>query len=92
MKKAKKSKLGLFIILGFLVYFSFLAADQQKIFDAKEREKSKVQANIDKEKDTNAELKEQKEMLNSEEYYEKVAREKLNMVKPGEKVFVDVGK
>ena len=39
----------------------------------------------------NKELNKQKEMINSDEYIEKVAREKLGMVKKGERVFVDVG-
>lgn len=92
MKKAKKSRVGMLVILGFLVYFTYVAVDQQKIFNAKEAEMNKVQTNINKEKETNSQLKKEKDMLNSNEYYEKVAREKLGMVKPGEKVFVDVGK
>lgn len=92
MKKTKKSRVGMLVILGFLVYFTYVAVDQQKIFNVKQAEMNKVQANINKEKDTNSQLKEEKDMLNSNEYYEKVAREKLGMVKPGERVFVDVGK
>ncbi len=37
----------------------------------------------------NEELKAQKENLNSDEYYEKLAREELGYLKPDEKVFID---
>ena len=31
-------------------------------------------------------------MLDSEEYMEKIARKKLGMVKPGERIFIDINK
>ncbi|MGI6668326.1 MAG: septum formation initiator family protein [Acetivibrionales bacterium] len=40
----------------------------------------------------NEELKREQEMIQSDEYKEKVAREKLGMVKKNERVFVDIGK
>jgi cell division protein FtsB len=92
MSKNKKSSFGTIVIIGFLLYFGYVAVDQQKILYSKEAEMQKVQENIEEEKQTNEELKKQKDMLNSDEYSEKVAREKLGLVKPGERVFVDVGK
>lgn len=49
-----------------------------------------IQAKVEEEIVINEELKRQKEILDTDEYIEKVAREKLGMVKPGEKIFIDI--
>ena len=92
MNKRKTSKLGLFVIIGFFVYFAYVFIDQQKVLYAKEIEMDNIQAKIEEEMKLNEELKKQKEMLGSDEYVEKIAREKLGMVKPGERIFVDINK
>ena len=92
MNKRKKSKLGLFVIIGFFVYFAYVFIDQQKVLYAKEIEMNSIQMKIEEETKLNKELKKQKEMLGSDEYVEKIAREKLGMVKPGERIFVDINK
>ena len=92
MNKRKTSKLGLFVIIGFFVYFAYVFIDQQKVLYAKEIEMNSIQMKIEEEMKLNEELKKQKEMLGSDEYVEKIAREKLGMVKPGEKIFIDVNK
>jgi cell division protein FtsB len=51
-----------------------------------------LQAKIKEEEKNMEELKKQKDIINSDEYIEKIAREKLGMVKKGEKIFVDVNK
>lgn len=92
MNKRKTSKLGLFVIIGFFVYFAYVFIDQQKVLYAKEIEMNSIQMKIEEETKLNKELKKQKEMLGSDEYVEKIAREKLGMVKPGERIFVDINK
>jgi len=92
MNKGKKSKIGLFIMVGFLLYFIYVVIDQQKMIYAKNTEMTGIQAKIDEENGLMENLKEQKEMINSNEYIEKTAREKLGMVKSGERVFVDAGR
>lgn len=92
MNKRKTSKLGLFIIIGFFLYFAYVFVDQQKVLYAKDVEMQNIQTKIKEEIKLNEDLKKQKEMLGSDEYIEKVAREKLGMVKPGEKIFVDINK
>jgi cell division protein FtsL len=91
-KRKKKSKLGLFVIVGILVYFSYVVIDQQKILYAKENQMTTIEKKIDEQKRLNEELQRQKKILNTDEYAEKVARDKLGMIKPGERVFVDVNK
>ena len=92
MGKKKSSGIGIFVLIGFLMYFVYVMYDQQKVMSAKEVEMNNIQTKIQEESKLNEDLKKQKEMLNSDEYIEKVAREKLGMVKPGEKIFVDINK
>lgn len=91
-KRKKKSALGTFAVLGFLVYFAYTMVTQQSMINAKNKELESLQQKINSVKSENDELRKKKEMLDTDEYYEKVAREKLGMVKPGEKVFFDINK
>jgi cell division protein FtsB len=54
-------------------------------------EKRVLEAKIEEEKKENQELKKQKGMINTDEYLEKMAREKLGMVKKNERIFIDAG-
>lgn len=92
MSKRKKSKLGLVLLFVIFIYFAYTAVGQQKIIYMKEMELKKVQSKIDEEKKENEILKKEKDQLDSDEFVEKTAREKLGMVKKGERVFVDTGK
>lgn len=92
MKKKSKSKFGYVLLLIFSIYFSYVFVEQQSLLYAKNNELKDVEAKIKEEQAVNEELKKQEEMISSNEYIEKIAREKLGMVKPGEKVFVDVNK
>ncbi|NLC68724.1 MAG: septum formation initiator family protein [Clostridiaceae bacterium] len=90
MNKRRRLKWGLLAIIALSVYFLFIIIDQQSIIDAKEEEIKNIQAKINEELNTNKKLLEQKEMLGSDEYIEQVAREELGMVKPGEKIYIDI--
>mgnify|MGYP001316411657 CR=1 FL=1 len=92
MNKRKKSRWGTFILLGFLAYFAYTMCIQQDILYTKQKELESLQSKIENVKRENEKLKKEKESIYSDEYYEKVAREKLGMVKPGEKVFFDINK
>jgi cell division protein FtsL len=92
MKKKKKSKLGFVVLLLFSIYFVYVFAEQQHMLYVKNIEMRNVEAKVKEEQATNDKLIKQKDMISSDEYIEKIAREKLGMVKPGEKVFVDVNK
>jgi cell division protein FtsB len=88
----KKPRFGLIILSVFIAYFIYIMAGQEKLIKAKQVEMKQVEAMVEEEKALNQELKNQKEEVNSDQYIEKVAREKLGLVKPGEKVFVDIGR
>lgn len=91
MNKRKKPTLMLFALCLVFIYFSYLAIGQQRILDAKSLEMDKIEQKIEEEKSANEELKKEIEIIDSDEYKEKVARERLGMVKRNERVFVDIG-
>ena len=91
MNKRKKSTFGIFVLLAIFLYLSYAAVGQQKLLNAKSLEMSKIESKIEEETKTNEELEKEKEMINSDEYKEKIARDKLGMVKKNERVFVDIG-
>lgn len=90
MNKRKNIIIKILLLTVFFSYFVFKMYEQQRILDMKNRELRQIETMIANEKQLNDDLFEQKEILYSNEYVEKVAREKLGMVKDGEKVFVDV--
>ena len=92
MRKRKKSKLGLVVLMVIFIYFAYTAAGQQKILFMKDADLIKVQSKIDEETEENDKLKEEQKALDSDEYVEKIAREKLGMVKTGDRVYFDIGK
>ena len=92
MSKRKNSTFGIFVLLTIFLYLSYVAVGQQKLLNKKEFELSKIENKIKDEMKANEELIKEKEIINSDEYKEKVAREKLGMVKRDERVFVDIGK
>lgn len=92
MKKDKKSTIGVLILLVIFLYLSYTAVNQQKLLYAKGLELDRMEDKIEYETELNAELSKENEMIQSDEYIEKIAREKLGMVKRNERVYVDIGK
>lgn len=84
--------MGIFVLLIIFIYLSYIAVNQQKLIYAKNLEVNKIDNKIEDETKLNNELSKEKEMITSDEYIEKVAREKLGMVKKDERVYVDIGK
>ncbi|HEX2946918.1 MAG TPA: septum formation initiator family protein [Clostridia bacterium] len=91
-KRKKKSPFAVVSVAVLLVYLLFIALNQQKLLNAKDLELGRIENRIDEETKLNDELNKEKEMIQSDEYIEKVAREKLGMVKKDQKVYVDIGK
>ncbi len=90
MNKRKNVVIKILLLTVFFSYLGFKVYEQQRILDIKNRELLQLETMLTEEKQLNADLLEQKEILFTNEYVEKVAREKLGMVKDGEKIFVDV--
>ncbi len=79
-------------MVALAVYFSWTIVNQQTALSKVNNQISEIQAKIDQEKETNKQLQEQKKDVLSDDNIEKVARERLGWVKPGERVFVDINK
>jgi len=92
MNKRKISKLWIVAVVGLVWYFSYILIGQQKELFTKRAEMSDLQAKIEQGEKLKKVLLKQNDDINSNEYVEKVAREELGMIKPGEKVFIDVNK
>ncbi|MDD4188605.1 MAG: septum formation initiator family protein [Eubacteriales bacterium] len=90
MNKRKRPGLGALIFLAFVIYFSVTLVNQQKLLDVKKDQYSSLQSKIREESRIYKELLDDFEMIGTDEYIEKIAREKLGMVKNNEKIFVDI--
>ncbi len=91
MNKRKRLWIGAAtIVVSFSLYFAYTYFKQSDTLAMKSKETKRIEAQIEEEKKTNKRLTEQSKNVNSDEYNEKVAREKLGMVKQGERIFVDI--
>lgn len=90
MKLNIKKLIKLAIIIAFILYFAITIYNQQKKLNSYESSIAAVKAEIKEATEYKESLISMKENANSLEYIEKIAREKLNMYKPNEKVYIDV--
>lgn len=91
-KKFRIFRISNLVFLAIFGYFVYTYADQQVKLDKYNSEIESYQAQIDSK---NEELKfyvSDKSTETSDEYIEKVARETLGLVKPYEKIYIDVSK
>lgn len=88
MKKVYKNV----IIAVFLIYFVVTIISQQKTLNQYKTETATYSKQLEDAKEKNAELVETKENVDSTEYIEAVAREKLDMYLPNERVYIDIGR
>lgn len=88
----KKLKINRIIILGILAYFLYVVIMQQQTMANYKEEAAVIEKQKVQEEERNIELQEKKNNLNSTEYIENVAREKLGMYLPNERVYIDITK
>lgn len=90
MKKNKKiyTKLLIFIIS---VYAIFTLINQQNTLNQYNKDSQELSQKIEEEKTEKEELAKKKDDVNSLEFIEQTAREKLDMYYPNEKVYIDKG-
>lgn len=96
-KRTKKNKklnpkkfiafLGCF---GVLVYFSCILVHQRLCIAERKKLIAEYQEQISSAKLTGQQLKSELAKVKTDEYLEKTAREKLGLIKPNERVFIDV--
>ena len=90
MNKSKKLyKKLLFIIIGLYVVLTLI--NQQGTLNQYSKETQELSAQVQEEKEYGEELAAEKEKVNSLEFIEQTAREKLDMYLPNERVYVDAG-
>lgn len=91
MKIIKKhyKKILICIIAAYVIS---ILISQQKMLNSYNSEIRIYEAQKEKEEETQKSLIEIKENVNSPEYIEQVAREKLGMYLPNERVYIDIGK
>lgn len=85
--KNKTLKRIIFIIICIYAIITF--AKQQKILNNYSTQVSNLKTEISEAKEQQEKLTNEKENINSLEYIENLAREKLGMYMPNEKVYVD---
>lgn len=82
-------KLLLTIIIGIYVICIFI--EQQKTLNSYKTNQDYYAMQITKQERYQQELKELKNNITSPEYIEEIAREKLDMYLPNERVYIDIG-
>lgn len=90
LKSKKIYKYILFVIIAFYIVGVFI--NQQKTLDSYRNNQEYYASQIKQETEYKETLLAMKENLNSPEYIEEIAREKLDMYLPNEKIYIDQDK
>ena len=91
MVKTKKAGiLTKIVVLGLLVYLATVLLSLNGQIAAAEAERDAVQSQVAAQTQRNADLSEDLAHADDPAKQEEIAREKLDLVVPGEKVFIDV--
>lgn len=90
MKKNKKIYKKL-LILGIAIYVIFTLVNQQKTLNQYTQDSNELVSQIEEQKEYKEELARKKDNVTSLDFIEQMAREKLDMYYPNEKIYVDRG-
>ncbi len=90
MRKKKRLYTKLLIVLV-AIYVVFTLINQQKSLNQYSKDKQKLLAKIEEEEEYQEKLAKEKEDVNSLDFIEQMAREKLDMYYPNERVYIDKG-
>ena len=91
MKINIKKLLKKLLIVAFIAYVTITLFNQQKVLNTYKDNIASIEEDIEEANEKKASLVSLKENANSLEYIEKIAREKLDMYMPNEKVYKDIG-
>lgn len=93
MKKINLNKIYKKVfVLVFAVYVIYTFIAQQQTLNAYKAEEVKYNELVEEAKEEHERLMQEKDNINSDEYIEQIAREKLDMYLPNERVYIDIGK
>ena len=87
--KNKTILLKKIVFIGVLIYVTVTFVKQQKILNTYEAQENNLQEQISEASNYQEKLNQEKENVNSPEYIEAIAREKLDMYLPNERVYID---
>lgn len=92
MKKGLKTFLfnGAKVALG--IYIIYVLVSQQPVIEAKKEQKIELEEALIEARELEIELRTDISMADSKYYIERAAKEKLGMLKPGDRVFIDIRK
>lgn len=79
------------LILGVLLYVTYIFIGQQKTLNSYKNSEKYYSERLNKQLAYQESLYETKSNINSNEYIEEAAREKLDMYLPNERVYIDKG-
>lgn len=79
------------LVIGLLIYAIFVIISQQTKLNAYSESQEYYSDLIVEAKERQEDLNERKNNVNSEEYIEQIARDRLDMFLPNERVYVDIG-
>ena len=85
-------KLSKFILVIVFIYAVYLFISQQRLLNIYAVEKEQYNSQIKAEEERKEELNETLKNLNSTQYIEGIARDKLDMYLPNERVYIDITK
>lgn len=87
--KKRVNLLSLIIVLFLLSYASYALIKQEIEIKKYEKDKQSYLEQIALAKEKNVEYKKYSEYVNTDEYIEKIAREKLGMLLPEERIYIE---
>ena len=87
--KKRVNPINVIIVLFLIGYSVFTLVKQEIAIRKYDKEKQSYMEQIALAKEKNAEYKRYSEYVNSDEYIEKIAREKLRMLLPEEKIYIE---
>ena len=88
----KKLKLNRILIIGIILYIMYVLISRHQVFRSYKKEEQKYLDLIAEEQQRNSELLQEKENIDSTEYIEEIARDKLGMYLPNEREYIDISK
>lgn len=88
----KKFRFNRIIIIGIIIYILYIFISRQQVLCTYKKEEQNYLDLIAQEKQRNSELLEVKDSINSTEFIEEIARDKLGMYLPNERVYIDISK
>lgn len=90
MKKKKIYKMLFLVLLCGYIIYTFI--NQQQILNTYNADAKRYSLQIEEAKLKNSNLIAKKNSVTSKEYIEEIARDKLDMYLPNERVYIDIGK